>query len=173
MIPYFVPLAMDGVLAEGREYTKILERQTEPVDIILCRTDGGEGASRTACQETAAKITPQPQYVIVADSMRVCCNSNDNYKPCLTNVVDAKQFLDDNPDYGAVSLVYPSAGREADDLNKHIDIGWVCYRYEVFASLKFEKQEGEEHYCLSVTRQIRATGKRFGYLDKKFRITKF
>jgi hypothetical protein len=173
VIPYFIPLSMTGQLAEGRGYTALLKQQTEPVDIILCRTDGGEGASRTACQVEAAKITPQPQYVIMADPKRVCCNSNDGYKPCLTNVADARKFLDENQDFGAVSLVYPSKGREADDLNPHIDIGWVMYRYEVFAALVFEKQEGEEHYCLSVTRQIRAMEKRFGYLDEKNRITKF
>jgi hypothetical protein len=164
---------MTGQLAEGRGYTALLEKQTEPVEIILRRTDGGEGASRTACQVEAAKITPQPEYVIMADPARVCCNSNDGYKPCLSNVADARKFLDDNPDYGAVSLVYPSKGREADDDNPHIDVGWVCYRYEVFAALKFEKQEGEEHYCLSVTRQIRKMGKRFGYLDILNRVTKF
>jgi hypothetical protein len=168
MIPYFVPMSMTGKLAEGRGYSALLKAQTEPVEMHLYRTEGGEGASRTACQAEAAKITPQPQYIIMADPMRVCCNSNDNYAPCLTNVEDARKFLDANADFGAVSLVFPAS--EGDENNFHIDIGFVMYRYEIFAALKFELPEGDRCYCSTVTRQIRAMGKRFGYLDSQSRI---
>jgi hypothetical protein len=86
-IPYMVPMSMTRQLSEGRGYTKLLESQTVPVEIILCRTDGGECASREACQAMAAKITPAPEYVIMADPDRACRNSNDGYKPVLDNMV--------------------------------------------------------------------------------------
>ena len=165
-IPYLIPLSMTQQLAEGRGYTKLLEAQTVPVEIILCRTAGGERASREACQAMAAKIAPAPKYIICADPDRACCNSNDDYKPCLTNVEDAVKFLDEHDDFGGVSLVHPRDEKDPDPV--HVDIGWCAFRYEVYAELKFPV--GEE-LCISVTRQIRSWGHRFGYMDSLNRIT--
>jgi hypothetical protein len=165
-IPYLIPLSMTRQLAEGRGYTKLLEAQTVPVEIIKCRTDDGERASREACQAAAAKITPVPKYIICADPDRTCCNSNDDYKPCFTNVEDAVKFLDAHDDFGGVSLVHPRD--EKDPAPVHVDIGWAMYRYEVFAQLIFPV--GEE-LCILVTRQIRAWGHKFGYMDSLNRIT--
>jgi hypothetical protein len=142
-----------------------IEAQTVPVEIIKCCTDGGVQASREACQVMAAKITSMPKYVIMADPDRVCCNSNDRYKPILDNVEMAVKFLDEHDDFGGVSLVHPRDEKDPDPA--HVDIGWCMYRYEVFAELKFP--EGEE-LCISVTKQIRARGYKFRYIDSLNRI---
>lgn len=130
----------------------------------------GEKASRIKCQQEAAAIIPQPEYVIMADPDRACLDSNNDYRLMDTNVADGEKFLDDNNDFGAIALTYPSKGRKEDDENLHIDIGFVIYRYEVFAKLKFELATGETCYCPAVTREIWAMGKRFGYLDSLNRI---
>jgi hypothetical protein len=179
MIPYLVPMPMTGDIP-GRT-RKSIEAQTEPVQIVECRTPGedkpapvltdlrrtGERTSRELCQAEAAKITPAPEYVVIADPDRSHENSNNGYTKMVDNILDARLFLDVNPDYGAVSLTFPSAGRDADDKNPHIDIGVVIYRYPVFAALNFDKPKAERCYCAHVTRQIRKMGLRFGYLDSE------
>lgn len=166
-------MSMTRQLAEGHRYTKLLESQTVPVEIMLCRTPSGEAVSRIACQAMATKISPTPKYVCVADPDRVCCDSNNNYKPNLSNIEDAINFLESNNDFGAISLTYPSKGREEDDKNPHIDIGFVLYRMDILMKLKFDYEREQHCFCLTVTKQIRDMGYRFGYLDNLNRITHF
>ena len=175
MIPYLVPMPMTGDIP-GRT-RKSIEAQTEPVGIVECRAEGkgreGEAAARKECQRQCGmrnEILPV-EYVICADPDRACLDSNDNYKVMVDNVKDARAFLEANKDFGAVSLVEPSRGRDEDD--KRIpDIGWVMYRYEVFAALDFTQKpaKGENCLCGIVAKQIRAMGKRFGYMDETTRI---
>jgi hypothetical protein len=161
-----------------------LKSQTEPVEIHECRTAGedrsqngktdlalqGERTSRMLCVEEAAKLNPLPLYVIMADGDRACVDSNNDYVEMKTNVEDTLHFLENNQDFGGISLVYPNAGRTQDDANEHIDIGWAMYRYSVFSKLNFDLSNGERDYCRTVTRQIRTMNFRFGYLDEKKRI---
>jgi hypothetical protein len=185
MIPYFVPLSLKRVIPE--RVLDSIKAQTEPVETHKCRTAGeddpnagrtplavkGRLASRELCRQKAAEISPAPEYVIMADSCRASLDANNNYTPMINNAKDAKVFLDANKDFGAVSLARPSKGRKADDANPHICISWAIYRTEVFTKLKFDYDENADDYdCVKVTRQIRAMGLRFGYLDSTVRIMK-
>jgi hypothetical protein len=182
MIPVFIPMPEKRGLSEGRGFTRLLESQTVPVEIFVFRTPGedngnkghtslresGERASRKLCQEKCSEISPLPEYIIMCDGDRVCCDSNNDYSPMLTNAEDCLNFLKANNDFGGISITYPSNGREQDDKNPHIDIGWAMYRTDLFLKLDFNDTR---NLCVAVTDQIRKMGYRFGYLDKKNRIT--
>jgi hypothetical protein len=184
MIPVFIPMPLGRSISEGRGFTKaLLANGIDGKDIHICRAPGednpnkgktalalqGERASRELCQAEAAKLSPQPEYVIMCDPDRNCIDSNNDYAVITGNVADARNFLDIHKDFGAVSLVHPTTN--ADDEIPHIDIGWAMYRYDIFLILKFKLKEGETCYCPAVTRQIRKLGFRFGYLDEKHRVT--
>jgi hypothetical protein len=178
MIHVFIPLPLKRAIP-GR-MVESLKAQTVLNVIHECRTPGednpnagrtalalqGEKTSREMCQAEAAKVN-EP-YIIMCDGDRACVNSNDDYRVMTTNVEDAIAFLDANPEYGAVSLVHTAYPN--DDNNPYIDIGWVMYRSGVFAKLKFDLGEKEKCYCWTVTRQIRAMGLKFGYVDEKQRV---
>ena len=163
MIYLFVPLNITDQIS--RRVLDSWKVQTIPVEIHECRTSEGEIASRKLCISQASKIVSKPNYIIMADDDRACINSNDNYKIINTNVEDAQTFLNNNQDYGAISLVKPKSGNDENDL--HIDIGWVMYRSKILLDLSFDVK-GD--LCIAVTSQIRNLGSKFDYLDSKNRI---
>jgi len=157
------------------EVLESLKRQTVPCEIIENRTPGPtEESSRhytpaRAESERVGRCRIRDMAVASGDKY-ICMSDRDPIHLKDTNIEDGIKFLDEHPDYGAVSYFgKKDIGQKDEDL-PHINFGFAMWRVTVLANMTFKNTTG---FCLcyDVVREIRAqkydekSNYKFGYID--------
>ena len=128
--------------------------QKIPMRFFISNAIGtGAADARNFVQDMWSGCPQKSKYFLMTD--------NDLLIPegALQDMID---YLDNNKDFGAISLHRTEVPKEVDE-PKHINAGPVLFRSEVFEKIRYHNNSGCE--CQGMSNDVRDLGHRIGYLN--------
>lgn len=168
MLQVYIPLASGQYLPDF--VLKGIAAQTVGCAVVPCCTPGVVMSNHTVCKDTLKKLDGETRsrnlaldYIIKSGEQYIGMQDRDALHLSNRNYEEAVKFLEDNKDYGAISLPHKEYM-----VKDHIKLTTMVLRVKAVAGLRF-RIDDRKHMCPCFRDDLQEIGYKFGYLPSQER----